>query len=95
MLPGADSFQPVFYRNCNRQTNKPIPFANVYFVELESGTTTDEDGIFTIEHYPKKGIHIQISFIGYKTTYLEIDLAVVSERESGNPSSGVCQAIEL
>ena len=65
----------------DKQTNQPIPFANVYFYELETGTTTDENGIFTIEHYPKKEIHILISFIGYKTTNLEIDLAVVSEQE--------------
>ena len=65
----------------DQETNEPIPYANVYFVELETGTTTDENGIFTIEHYPKKGIHIQISFIGYKTTNEVIDLAVVSERE--------------
>ena len=65
----------------NQETNKPIPFVNVYFVELETGTVTDENGIFTIEHYPQKGIHIQISFIGYKTTNEVIDLAEVSERE--------------
>jgi len=65
----------------DQETNQPIPFANVYFVELETGTTTDEDGIFTIEQYPNKKIHIQISFVGYKTTNEEIDLALVREKE--------------
>ena len=65
----------------DRESNRPIPVANVYFLELETGTTTDENGIFTIEHYPKKKIHIQVSFIGYKTIYADLDLAIVSEQD--------------
>ena len=65
----------------DKETNQPIPFANVYFVELETGTTTNVNGIFTIEHYPKKGIHIEISFVGYKTINEEIDLAETSAQE--------------
>lgn len=65
----------------DQETKSPVAFANVHFVELHTGTTTDKNGIFTIEHYPKKSIHIQISFIGYKTTNERLDLSTVSKRE--------------
>ncbi len=63
------------------ETNEPIPFANVYFVELHTGTSTNENGVFTIEHYPIKKIHIQISYVGYQTTNNAIDLSSVSEMQ--------------
>ncbi len=65
----------------DQNTHQPVPFANVYFVELETGTITDEHGIFTIEHFSNMQIHIQISFIGYKTINEKINLELVSEQE--------------
>ena len=73
--------QTFFGTVTDQATHKPIPNANVYFVELATGTTTDETGSFTIEHYPKKGIHIQISHIGYTTINEVINLAKISERK--------------
>lgn len=65
----------------DQNTGNPVPYANVYFSELETGTTTDENGVFNIEHPPKKKILIQISFIGYKTASLEVDLDVDNDRD--------------
>ncbi len=50
----------------DKESNQVIPYAQVYFVDLKTGTTTDENGIFKIEHFNQKNIHIQISFVGYK-----------------------------
>ncbi len=49
----------------DKETKQAIPYAQVYFVDLKTGTTTDENGIFKIEHFNQKNIHIQISFVGY------------------------------
>jgi iron complex outermembrane receptor protein len=59
--------------------NKPIQYAQVYFVELNTGTTTDENGNFFIEHFNQERIHIQISFIGYKMLDEIVDLKVGKE----------------
>jgi len=58
----------------DRTTDQPIPFASVYFVELETGTNSDSSGTFLIKHPPHNEIHVQISFIGYQTIYESIDL---------------------
>ncbi len=59
----------------NKQTNEPISFADIYFKDLKTGTTTDKNGKFTINHYNQKTIHIIISYIGFKTidTILNLD----------------------
>ncbi|MBL4577414.1 MAG: TonB-dependent receptor, partial [Flavobacteriales bacterium] len=62
-------------------SREPVPFCTIYFVEMETGTTADGDGRFTIEHYPTERIHIQISSVGYKTYSQELDLGVESEME--------------
>ena len=44
----------------DKESNQVIPYAQVYFVDLKTGTTTNENGIFKIEHFYQKNIHIQI-----------------------------------
>jgi len=51
----------------DKEEKKPIAYAQVYFLDLKTGTTTDENGIFKFEHFNQKSIHIQISYVGYKT----------------------------
>ena len=50
----------------DKETKQAVSYAQVYFVDLKTGTTTDENGIFKIEHFNQKIIHIQITFVGYK-----------------------------
>lgn len=64
----------------DQETKNPIPFADVYFNELNTGAATDIDGVFIIHHYHPKKVHVQISFIGYTTLIAEIDLAVIKEK---------------
>ncbi len=48
------------------EDNKPIPYANVFFPILRTGTATDSLGQFMIEE-SRADLLIQISAIGYKT----------------------------
>ena len=50
----------------DKETKQVIPYAQVYFVDLKTGTVTDEKGFFRIDNYDQKTIHIQINFVGYK-----------------------------
>lgn len=62
----------------NAEDKSPVPFATVYFSELESGTSTSNEGVFLIEHYPQKKIAISISSVGFKTLDVVLDLSKIS-----------------
>ena len=55
--------------------SNPISFANVYFPELNTSTTTDDKGYFEINNLTLNRIQVQISFIGYRTlsTYVTLN----------------------
>jgi len=48
-------------------TSIPIPFANIYFPELEKGTISDENGNFSIYNLPNGTYKIICSIIGYES----------------------------
>ena len=52
----------------DKQTNEPLIFANIYLPQLEKGTTTNENGEFTINNIPTGTYKIVISIIGYETS---------------------------
>lgn len=62
------------------ETNLPISNAQVYFVDLKTGTTTDENGSFNIEHFNQKEIHIQITFLGYNLIDEIVNIATTKEK---------------
>ena len=49
----------------DKETKLPIADAQVFFVDLQSGTTTDEQGRFRLDAFHQKNIQIQILYIGY------------------------------
>ncbi|MEE9350351.1 MAG: TonB-dependent receptor [Flavobacteriaceae bacterium] len=51
----------------DKETKQAIPYVQVYFVDLKTGTTTDENGIFKFDNFNQKTIHIQLTYVGYKT----------------------------
>lgn len=51
----------------------PIPFANVYWMESLNGTTTNEQGKFSIDKTEKDGNRLIISYIGYISDTVLID----------------------
>ena len=50
----------------DKEDNQALPFVDVYFVDLKTGTTTDEHGVFHIPHFQQKKIHLQLSYVGYE-----------------------------
>ncbi|MFD0990901.1 TonB-dependent receptor domain-containing protein [Mariniflexile jejuense] len=53
-------------------TNQGIPFANIYFSELEKGTSSNETGYFSLENLPSGNHKIIISVLGYETKSLNL-----------------------
>ena len=51
----------------DKSTNTPVVFANIYFPQLEKGTTTDENGDFSIKSIPSGTHKMIVSIIGYET----------------------------
>ncbi len=56
----------------NSETNEAVTFANIYFPELEKGSTTNENGDFTISNLPNGNFNIVASLIGFETYSHEI-----------------------
>ncbi|WP_417854685.1 TonB-dependent receptor [Xanthomarina gelatinilytica] len=48
-------------------TNQPIAFASIYIPQLEKGTITNEQGMFTLHNLPTGHYKIVCSIIGYET----------------------------
>ena len=44
----------------DKQTKEAIQFAQIYFIDLKTGTITDENGLFNMENIKQKSIHIVI-----------------------------------
>ena len=62
--------------NIYDETNgQPIPFANVILRGTSSGATTDGNGFFQISNAPVGTQNLVITFIGYDSIGLEINLA--------------------
>ena len=53
-------------------TKGNLVFANVYFPELEKGTSTDENGFFLLSNLPHGKYNLIVSLLGYKTNSLEV-----------------------
>jgi iron complex outermembrane receptor protein len=55
----------------NQETNEPIIGANVYVIDTNKGTVTDQDGTFSLE-VPEDSEMLRISYVGYKTKEIPI-----------------------
>jgi len=73
----AQSFQG---RVLDKESEQPIAFAEVYFPELQTSTTTDINGNFSIEHFEQNKIHIQITFIGYQAIDEIINIDTIHQK---------------
>lgn len=47
--------------------NKPIELVNIFVANLKTGTTTDENGVYSIYVPANKQLYIIISFVGHET----------------------------
>lgn len=65
----------TFYGQIVNEENKlPIPFATVYFIELNTGISCNEFGVFTYNYELPKEIKVKFSAIGYQSKILNIKL---------------------
>ncbi len=55
-------------------TNKGLAFVNIYFTGLEKGTSTNENGDFSLNNLPSGNYSILISYIGYKTQSIDVTI---------------------
>lgn len=51
----------------DKNTGDPIIFANIYLPQLEKGTTTDDEGNFSLHNLPNGNHAVVVSIIGYET----------------------------
>ncbi|MDH7446004.1 TonB-dependent receptor [Aquimarina sp. 2201CG14-23] len=58
--------------------NQPLPFANVLIKGTTKGTTTDFDGLYTIENLEPGTYTVEFSFVGYET--LDKEAVVVANQ---------------
>tara|TARA_B110000285_G_C15136941_1_gene627655 strand:+ start:944 stop:3178 length:2235 start_codon:yes stop_codon:yes gene_type:complete len=64
----------------DKKSDLPLSKVQVYFVDLKTETETDENGIFIIEQFNQKNIHIQISLVGYNTIDQLINVDTMNNR---------------
>lgn len=57
------------------ETNETLYLVNVYFSDLDKGTSTNEFGIFTIQNIPSGEHNIVLSMIGYETQSLQVSIS--------------------
>jgi iron complex outermembrane recepter protein len=65
----------------DKKTGEPLPGVIIYFPDLKTGTISDKDGNYKIEHLPLSRVNIQLSFISYRTLIESVDLATVKVRD--------------
>jgi Fe(3+) dicitrate transport protein len=53
---------------------KAVPFVAVYIKGSSTGTTTDENGYFTLINFPAESFELGVQGIGYKTSYYPVSL---------------------
>ncbi|MDZ4329081.1 MAG: carboxypeptidase-like regulatory domain-containing protein, partial [Flavobacterium sp.] len=47
--------------------NQPLKGVSVYASELHKGTTTDENGKYTLSNLPNRNLKISFTFVGFAT----------------------------
>ena len=47
--------------------NEPIPFANIYLEQTQTGVATDFDGLYELKNINPGQYNLTISFVGYQT----------------------------
>lgn len=61
----------------DKQSQEPLPFANVFIDKSTLGAPTDQEGYFYIQNIPDIGFELVVSYVGYKTVNLPINLNVL------------------
>ncbi len=71
--------------------NQPLPFANVLIKGTSKGTTTDFDGLYTIDNLQPGTYTVEFSFVGYETVNQEV-VVTAGQAVTANASIGASAA---
>jgi len=80
------------------ETGEPITFGNAVLEGTTIGTNTDIDGFFTLTDVPVGIYQLQISFIGYETTSVEVNVkedGVIYKKILVNSGGVQLQAVDI
>ena len=64
----------------DKESGETLPFANVYVKDTNIGTTTNEDGFFTLFNVPSENSTIQVQYLGYKIANIILTAEIVKEK---------------
>ncbi|MFC1492888.1 TonB-dependent receptor domain-containing protein [candidate division KSB1 bacterium] len=79
-------------------TREPLIDANIYIRELNTGISTDIDGRFRLEIGTPLNTEMEISFVGYETKVVKIELGEGEEKEYTiylNPGAEMLETINV
>ncbi|MEN8194206.1 MAG: TonB-dependent receptor, partial [Bacteroidota bacterium] len=55
-------------------TKEPLSNVNIIIVDSNNGTVSNQDGEFSISVQPQASIEIKVSYVGYETKFIHLDL---------------------
>lgn len=67
--------QSIVGKVFDTQTSIPIPFANILLIDIQTGTLSNDKGIFEFKNNIPKQARLKVSAIGYETIIKIIDLS--------------------
>ncbi|MFD2550944.1 TonB-dependent receptor domain-containing protein [Bizionia sediminis] len=57
-------------------TGEGLPYVNIYFPQLEKGTTTNETGAFTLKNLPSGTYALVYSYVGFETKSINVSIPI-------------------
>ncbi len=60
------------YDSGAKSKTKPLPFASVYWLKTQKGTTTDDFGRFQLDRTDDDGAQLVVSFVGYSNDTIDV-----------------------
>lgn len=67
----AANLQPIKGKVLSEE-GEPLVGATIYIEGTSYGTTTNADGIFSLQNYPNEKCMVRVSYLGYRTTKREL-----------------------
>lgn len=75
----ANAQHKVTGKIVSAETQKPIPSASVFFSNTSKGSSTNDQGLFTIENIPDGRFDLVVSCLGYETSVQTVQPSLVKE----------------
>ncbi|MDP4210969.1 MAG: TonB-dependent receptor [Bacteroidota bacterium] len=63
----------------DKTTHEGLPGAGIYIPDLKIGAVTNENGKYKITNLPQSKLLVQVSFIGYQTLAITVDLSQINQ----------------